>query len=832
MKKTHILTLLLMLTVSVAFGQTPYKLNYPDITIGNSPTGKIVLNGSNLRLPRIADGSLTDSVLTIVSGVIKKVPRSQFSGGGGLTYTAGYGLNLTETEFKVDSAIIRTVNNSFTKAQTNAIINDAIAGIKYKNVLIVGKPDSKFADYNTITDAINNAGDSDVNTITIIVMPGTYEENLILIDRNINLVGIDRERTVILDRTGDYYNPPLEVSGNFYASNLTFKSTSELAITPPAIPSYAVHADFYGEGVTKFYNCNVISEQNAAFGIGLHSNQTFIIEQCYLQKSGSYDGGSLYFHNSPNPEVNQKLIVKNSVINSISGHVLKIDDARQDAGGLDLNTTVSFYNNSFWSGDLFGGNDIAVLYPSVNGGISGRINITRDSYGNSLKLLNVLYPLPYPINESVENYSVPLRDGGGHINANFFHTNANLDSFIPTSIFSSNGDGFIRRVGISQIDTALNVYNKANINGGNNFNGNQILNNQLVLNSALKFNLTTPYDITTDANGFNLAETSVAYRFFIQKTTGRVGIGTVNPQSQLDVDGNIRSSFLSGVGDSPIGVDASGTLKRIASSSYTLPIASSTVLGGVKVGSGLAIDGDGVLSTEGSSFKAITRAATTGNIALSGLLTVDGVSLQAGERVLVKNQSTSSQNGIYIAASGSWSRSSDADTGAELTGLSVAVSSGTANASSVYTQTSNVSVLGSTSVIFAQAFKAGTGIATSGNTISIAANQSLSGVTTVQGFKAPTSLKTANYTITTTDYTIRADASGAARIITLPTAASVFSNGSGQIFNIKKTDSSANTVTIQANGAETIDGTNTKVITSQNSTITIQSNGTSWDVIL
>lgn len=74
MKKTNILTLMLVLTVSVAFGQ--YNLNYPDIKIGNSPTGKIVLNGSNLQMPRIGLGSSTDSILTILGGVVKKVPRS------------------------------------------------------------------------------------------------------------------------------------------------------------------------------------------------------------------------------------------------------------------------------------------------------------------------------------------------------------------------------------------------------------------------------------------------------------------------------------------------------------------------------------------------------------------------------------------------------------------------------------------------------------------------------------------------------------------------------------------------------------------------------------
>src|SRR5574343_963665 len=55
------------------------------------------------------------------------------------------------------------------------------------------------------------------------------------------------------------------------------------------------------------------------------------------------------------------------------------------------------------------------------------------------------------------------------------------------------------------------------------------------------------------------------------------------------------------------------------------------------------------------------RAATTANITLSGTQTIDGVSVIAGDRVLVKNQSTASANGIYVVAAGAWSRSSDAN---------------------------------------------------------------------------------------------------------------------------------------------------------------------------
>ncbi|MEV0996860.1 hypothetical protein [Nonomuraea sp. NPDC050202] len=62
----------------------------------------------------------------------------------------------------------------------------------------------------------------------------------------------------------------------------------------------------------------------------------------------------------------------------------------------------------------------------------------------------------------------------------------------------------------------------------------------------------------------------------------------------------------------------------------------------------------------GISVKPAVRVATTANITLSGLQTIDGVSVQAGDRVLVKNQTTATQNGLYTAASGAWARTADA----------------------------------------------------------------------------------------------------------------------------------------------------------------------------
>src|SRR5262245_40188698 len=68
-----------------------------------------------------------------------------------------------------------------------------------------------------------------------------------------------------------------------------------------------------------------------------------------------------------------------------------------------------------------------------------------------------------------------------------------------------------------------------------------------------------------------------------------------------------------------------------------------------------------------NDFKDSVRAATTANITLSGAQTIDGVSAIAGDRVLVKDQTTGSQNGIYVVASGSWTRATDFDTSGEVT---------------------------------------------------------------------------------------------------------------------------------------------------------------------
>lgn len=100
--------------------------------------------------------------------------------------------------------------------------------------------------------------------------------------------------------------------------------------------------------------------------------------------------------------------------------------------------------------------------------------------------------------------------------------------------------------------------------------------------------------------------------------------------------------------------------------------------------------------------KQSVRAATTANITLSGLQTLDGVALAAGDRVLVKNQTNAPDNGIYLAASGAWKRAGDADASAEVTpNLTVAVEEGSILADSIWQLTTNAPIaLGTTALVF------------------------------------------------------------------------------------------------------------------------------------
>ena len=127
---------------------------------------------------------------------------------------------------------------------------------------------------------------------------------------------------------------------------------------------------------------------------------------------------------------------------------------------------------------------------------------------------------------------------------------------------------------------------------------------------------------------------------------------------------------------------------------------------------------------QGLGPKAACAVATTTSITLSGLQSIDSYTTVAGDRVLVKNQGTSSQNGIYIASASAWTRSTDMDVWSEVPGAyTVILNGGQANTGWVCTATAtgtiNVTAMPWVQFSAANTYFAGTGLTLASNTFNI-----------------------------------------------------------------------------------------------------------------
>lgn len=102
---------------------------------------------------------------------------------------------------------------------------------------------------------------------------------------------------------------------------------------------------------------------------------------------------------------------------------------------------------------------------------------------------------------------------------------------------------------------------------------------------------------------------------------------------------------------------------------------------------------------EGVAVKAPCVVATTANITLSGTQTIDGVAVVAGDRVLVKDQTTGSQNGIYVVSAGAWERAKDFNGVRDVVrGTQVYVLSGSTNAQQIFYLSTTSPVIGTSAL--------------------------------------------------------------------------------------------------------------------------------------
>ena len=143
---------------------------------------------------------------------------------------------------------------------------------------------------------------------------------------------------------------------------------------------------------------------------------------------------------------------------------------------------------------------------------------------------------------------------------------------------------------------------------------------------------------------------------------------------------------------------------------------------------------DGIVGG-GVYWKEPAKAASTANVTISnpGTDSFDGITVVSGDRLLLKNQTSQAENGVYDfnGSSSALTRSSDANSADELNGLAIFVKEGSTNADQGFVQTSEVANLGSDNVVFVQftglgQITAGDGLEKSGNTLSVSVGNGIS----------------------------------------------------------------------------------------------------------
>lgn len=177
----------------------------------------------------------------------------------------------------------------------------------------------------------------------------------------------------------------------------------------------------------------------------------------------------------------------------------------------------------------------------------------------------------------------------------------------------------------------------------------------------------------------------------------------------------------------------------------------------------------------GLDVKASVKAASTANLGLTGTSSIDGVTINSGDRILVKNQTAPAENGIYIAAASAWARAGDMNAWTEVPGAFVFVEQGTAGADRGFVATADQGgTLGTTAIAWTQF--AGTG-----------------------SYQGASSILTSIAAIATSGF-VRL-VSGVASVIDLCTAALYRSNGTQGLLSNNVVWSAADMVTIAKSGS-------------------------------
>lgn len=270
-------------------------------------------------------------------------------------------------------------------------------------------------DFTTIQDGVNKAQDGDV----LIIREGIYNEAVRLMNKDISLIGTDKDRCILKYDTNSYRHSPLTIAAGT-VENLTIcgvdTGMERICLTDDEIAKineelvgdswerqknykgYAVHIDqnfLYGRNL-KFKNCHIFSENSHCVGIGTRGNSSISFENCDFVSTG--EGSCIYMHDPTTPEVSgvsEFKLICCRLTSSLSPYVMNFQSLMPEENLILLtfqNVEVNSPNAETVDDDAV--NRYIAVYnksnfmPSGWCGLNGYY-LTNESYGNELDEMNM-----------------------------------------------------------------------------------------------------------------------------------------------------------------------------------------------------------------------------------------------------------------------------------------------------------------------------------------------------------------------------------------------------------------------------------------------------------
>lgn len=326
--------------------------------------------------------------------------------------------NIEDIKAEYDSLKKVIIDENVSVQLNNKIETKAPKG---KNIKIIAKENG---DYTLPSQCVDAGGDTVDNPITMVVYPGTYEDQVYIRQwSRINMIGTNKKDCIIVNHGGSYSDEPLITAGERYIANLTFRATHQKSSVSDKNQwkSYAFHGDKSsgGDGTTLIENCRFESYHNASVGLGIYNNQTFHFKNCEFYSKIDWDStqanvGAFFAHNAvAGGETNGKLILENCTFfmdndRSGYGHACYINDANLTDGDKTGNSLNVMFINCTLQRNVGGFvNALRVDNTTTPSKLSGSIDLNMCSHGNNIAQINATQMIwQYPeLPEGITNFN-------------------------------------------------------------------------------------------------------------------------------------------------------------------------------------------------------------------------------------------------------------------------------------------------------------------------------------------------------------------------------------------------------------------------------------------